>query len=504
MPEPTRQISSERWSASSLAGRLLAVTLGGVVLSAVLVSAIAVHTTYAFLRREMDRTVPVTLQEAERHVEDLLARARARLPEALDASEPRQGPPEPWTTLEPLPAGETPAVLWRRGVSGPQLGLAVDDGAGERVAWLARESLERALPVGDPERTRLRLIPDPPLAGEPGDAAGGWPASPEPYRNRAGELVVGASRAVPAAAGRLVLEIPFDTAFEPVLEVLVRVALVNALLLVGFALLARRVTRKTVGPILALAGGARRISEGQLDVAIEPIPVQDELALLTRTFNEMADDLRCQRDDIVTANERLQQKNDALQAANEVLGQLSITDGLTKLHNHRFFQDFLTREIKRTGRSGEPLSMLFIDIDDFKRLNDQLGHASGDELLVRLAEILNDCVRESDLVARYGGEEFVVLAPNTDAPGALLLAEKIRHGVSSASFILDDTMRLTKMTVSVGVNTYRGSRKAFFQGADDALYRAKAEGKNCVVAHEPEDDAEPSETDERGDVGASI
>src|SRR4030095_14782338 len=104
------------------------------------------------------------------------------------------------------------------------------------------------------------------------------------------------------------------------------------------------------------------------------------------------------------------------QQAKETFEQLSITDGLTKLHNHRFFQDHLSREIRRVGRSGEPLSMRLVDLDDFKQLNARLGHAAGDELLAGIAHILNQSVRSTDLLARYGGEEFVGLPPPTHLP----------------------------------------------------------------------------------------
>jgi diguanylate cyclase (GGDEF)-like protein len=167
-----------------------------------------------------------------------------------------------------------------------------------------------------------------------------------------------------------------------------------------------------------------------------------------------------------------------------VLNQLSITDGLTRLHNHRFFQDHLTREIRRVERTEEPLAILVIDIDDFKRLNDRLGHAAGDEILMRIAQILNGAVRGSDLCARYGGEEFVILAPGTDTQGAYLLAEKVRTAIAESSFIVDDSLRPLRVTVSVGVAAFKGNRKRFFQKADQALYRAKADGKNCVVVHE--------------------
>ncbi|MCP5056135.1 MAG: diguanylate cyclase [bacterium] len=498
MPEPAApNVTPERWSPSSLAGRLLFAVLGGVILSAVVVSGVAVHTTYHFLQRELRASVPVRLDQAAHQLDDGLLLAQAQLeaqlkdPDGSAEIEPLFRAVEPVPEVDGKDAEELnrdrlvqPRVLWRSGKPGPQLGVVANHDGRDFVGWLSDSYRAEILTLPGSQRGRVRLLPDPPLPDSLGTPPGGWPDEPVPYRNRSGELVVGATLWVGPLGARLIHEIPFEVVFEPVLAVLRRVAGVNAVLLLAFAFLARRVTRTTVGPIHALSEGARRISEGQLNVKILPIPTEDELALLTRTFNEMAEELVCQRSDIVQANERLQQQNDALQAANEVLGQLSITDGLTKLHNHRFFQDFLTREIKRTARSGEPLSILVIDIDDFKRLNDQLGHAAGDELLVRLAEILNDNVREADLVARYGGEEFVVLAPNTDQPGAALLAEKILHGVSSASFILDDTMRLTKMTVSIGVNTFSGNRKDFFQGADEALYQAKAEGKNCVVVYE--------------------
>jgi diguanylate cyclase len=124
--------------------------------------------------------------------------------------------------------------------------------------------------------------------------------------------------------------------------------------------------------------------------------------------------------------------------------------------------------------------MLMCDIDDFKRLNDRLGHASGDELLVGIASTLDESVRETDFLARYGGEEFVVLCPDTDLAGAIHVAEKVRSAVAEGSFILDGTSQLCKITISIGVAQFEGSRRAFFKAADQALYRAKEAGKNCV------------------------
>src|SRR5262249_44607537 len=152
-------------------------------------------------------------------------------------------------------------------------------------------------------------------------------------------------------------------------------------------------------------------------------------------------------------------------------------------------------EIRRVERTREPLAILVIDIDDFKRLNDRFGHAAGDEVLERIAKILHGAVRGSDLCARYGGEEFVILAPDTDAQGACMLAEKVRMAIDESSFIIDESMRPQRVTVSVGVAAFKGNRKRFFQKADQALYRAKAGGKNCVIVHEddePEDGGAPT------------
>jgi diguanylate cyclase (GGDEF)-like protein len=295
-----------------------------------------------------------------------------------------------------------------------------------------------------------------------------------------GQHWVGASHEIGIGDWQLAIEVPFETAFAPLLTVVTRTFVIDLCLVLFFSFLAYRITTAVVRPIEALSDAARRIAQGQFDLEISEPTRHDEIGLLTRTFNDMMRRLRRYQGEIETANERLINQN-------EILSQLSVTDGLTGLHNHRFFQDHLTREIKRVTRADEPLSMLLIDIDDFKSLNDRLGHAAGDELLSGMARIMSNCVRETDLLARYGGEEFVVLASNTDLVGARLIAEKVRTSISESSFILDDSMRPTRVTVSIGVAQFRGKRKKFFEAADRALYCAKAEGKDCVVADERDD-----------------
>jgi two-component system cell cycle response regulator len=197
-------------------------------------------------------------------------------------------------------------------------------------------------------------------------------------------------------------------------------------------------------------------------------------------------ELESNRLQIHEANQKLIGRNRELQRINEVFHQLSITDELTKLHNHRFFQDNLPREMSRAARTGEPLSLILIDIDDFKGLNDHYGHSVGDAVLKKTADVMNGVVREMDLLARYGGEEFVLLASQTALDGAIAVAEKLRIAVSMARFSVVTLTGCSELsiTVSIGVAAFNGDPKALFNDADRALYRAKGQGKDCVVAQE--------------------
>lgn len=175
-------------------------------------------------------------------------------------------------------------------------------------------------------------------------------------------------------------------------------------------------------------------------------------------------------------------KNAELSNMNLVLEQLSITDGLTKLHNHRYFQEAFARECKRCARSKQPLSLILIDIDFFKKWNDRFGHAGGDEILRRLAEVLNQSVRETDILTRYGGEEFALIALNTDLEGATAVGEKVRQAVEAENFLTDVPSEKEQLTVSIGVAGYRDDRMDLFAKADAALYEAKDSGRNRVIA----------------------
>ncbi len=184
----------------------------------------------------------------------------------------------------------------------------------------------------------------------------------------------------------------------------------------------------------------------------------------------------------------LEQSKRKIEKQNERLKELSITDGLTGLYNHRHFQDMLKREFALVRRNGSDLSCFMIDLDYFKDVNDTFGHTFGDFVLQRFSQLLKDAVRETDILARYGGEEFVLLLPHTSLEGALVLAEKFRKKAEACVYENDGHSK--RVTASVGVASYGthhpSSPSELVTFADQALYRAKAEGRNQVRIYNEE------------------
>ncbi len=171
----------------------------------------------------------------------------------------------------------------------------------------------------------------------------------------------------------------------------------------------------------------------------------------------------------------------ALSLANEKLEHLSVCDALTGIFNRRRLDEKLREDFLELGRGGRNFSLLMIDADHFKRINDAYGHQAGDEVLKRLARLLGDNTRATDFVARYGGEEFAVLIPNTEGEmDGVAVAEKIRKAVAES-----DCPRAGRVTISVGVScssTNDGSEADIVQRADRALYLAKEQGRNRVCS----------------------
>jgi diguanylate cyclase (GGDEF)-like protein len=191
----------------------------------------------------------------------------------------------------------------------------------------------------------------------------------------------------------------------------------------------------------------------------------------------------------VRAAKRIIDLQKELLQTNKRLELLSITDGLTKLHNHRHFQDELNRAFDESARYARPLSLAMIDIDFFKKVNDTHGHAVGDEVLKAVARLFGESVRSTDLVARYGGEEFAVMMPETTLDDGATFAEKIRSLVESTP--IETQAGLVKVTVSIGVASVPQPRihnsKELIVASDKALYRAKRSGRNQVQTEKRKD-----------------
>ncbi|HYC93085.1 MAG TPA: diguanylate cyclase [Thermoanaerobaculia bacterium] len=201
----------------------------------------------------------------------------------------------------------------------------------------------------------------------------------------------------------------------------------------------------------------------------------------------------------IRAGKRIVDLQKELLETNKRLELLSITDGLTKLHNHRYFQDELARAFEESQRYQRPLSLAMIDIDFFKKINDTYGHAVGDDVLKRAAALYRNSVRSTDLVARYGGEEFAVMMPETALQDGIAFAEKIRHLLESTP--LETQAGPVTATVSVGVASVPHSRihsaKELIVAADKALYRAKRNGRNQVQAEKRRDPSRAPRTPEK-------
>jgi diguanylate cyclase (GGDEF)-like protein len=165
--------------------------------------------------------------------------------------------------------------------------------------------------------------------------------------------------------------------------------------------------------------------------------------------------------------------------------RLAATDPLTGLPNRRFFDEFAKLDMDRFLRFGEPSSLMMVDLDHFKSINDTYGHAAGDEVLRRVASLGKLVFRSSDLFARWGGEEFVCLLPGTDEWGAILAAEKLRSAVEQLSIVSGG--KAIPVTASIGVSLVGSDDRLMYDAllrADRAVYRAKNDGRNCVRTYE--------------------
>jgi len=184
---------------------------------------------------------------------------------------------------------------------------------------------------------------------------------------------------------------------------------------------------------------------------------------------------------IRSANVDLVKVKDELKLRNRELQYLSVTDPLTGLRNRRAIEEAITEEIHRSKRYGDPISLLILDLDMFKKINDAYGHSVGDKVLEKVARIITESIRMTDKASRWGGEEFLVLAVNTCLKNALIVAERIRKNVMGI-----EVENIKKITASIGVAEYVKEEEflKWYERADAALYKAKESGRNKVIGEE--------------------
>jgi diguanylate cyclase (GGDEF)-like protein len=222
------------------------------------------------------------------------------------------------------------------------------------------------------------------------------------------------------------------------------------------------------------------LKQGAFDYILKPF---EDLDVVTDAANRAIANLSGIRRQQYLVN-TLTRQNEELDDLNKEFREMAIRDGLTGLFNHRYAQERLNEEFDRSLRFGRELSVLFMDLDHFKFFNDAHGHQAGDEILRILARLMNEAVRESDILARWGGEEFVVVAPESGQQEACEVAERIRKSVAEEAFPNAAQQPLGVVSLSIGVASNSSgaeSPEKLLRLADDAVYFAKDTGRNCTV-----------------------
>ncbi|MBE1299251.1 MAG: diguanylate cyclase [Alteromonadaceae bacterium] len=209
-----------------------------------------------------------------------------------------------------------------------------------------------------------------------------------------------------------------------------------------------------------------------------PIWKEDEVVGITGVVLDITSEI-----EIEFTNKQLTAINEEFEKAQSELTKLASTDPLTNLYNRRYFTEISESIYKLAVREKEPVSIVMIDIDNFKPINDTYGHKAGDLVLIKLSQILTDAVRKSDVVCRFGGEEFIILLPKTGKPYAKVVAENVRTNIEANTVEVNNDVAIN-FTASLGISTFMQPEpeqlERLINEADEALYRAKELGKNQV------------------------
>ncbi|MCZ6698762.1 MAG: diguanylate cyclase [Planctomycetota bacterium] len=256
------------------------------------------------------------------------------------------------------------------------------------------------------------------------------------------------------------------------------IAITLLMIPVGYA-----VVRRLAKPIKRLSVAAQCLSRGQLSTRV-PEDRRDEIGDLTKAFNAMAEGLEKSQKQLNKLNAELE---DRVAQRTNALQQMAIRDPLTGLYNRRHFNELLNRLYAEAQRYDTDLTCMMIDLDDFKRVNDTLGHLTGDKLLKRVATVIRSTVRKSDVPVRYGGDEFLVLLPRTSPEAAQQMAKRLLNGFRDD--ISNDSTEPFGTSLSIGLASREQDQpptaEALVSLADEALYLAKSGGKDRIMVVRP-------------------
>lgn len=285
------------------------------------------------------------------------------------------------------------------------------------------------------------------------------------YVNTQGVPVLSVLSPTSELAWNIVMEKGRDKVLSEVIRLRTRTLLGVGVLVTLIGFFAYLLSHGIIKPLERLAEAAAKVADGDLEVNVS-VKRQDELGKATQVFNDMVNQLKQSR---------------------RRLEQLSTTDSLTQLANRRHILERLATHLERFRRNGTPFSILLVDADHFKRINDSAGHVMGDKVLSQLGGIFKRMLRDVDSAGRYGGEEFLIILDETRAKEAFQTAERIRLAVESTAVTAEET--IVRFTVSIGVAEITGGEDEdqLIIRADTALYQAKREGRSrSVIARSPD------------------
>ena len=256
-----------------------------------------------------------------------------------------------------------------------------------------------------------------------------------------------------------------------------------SLFLLFAILLSIMLNHSIISPVRRITYALNAMAKGQRNIHFQEVVVNDEIGAMQAAYEKLRRKL-LQVDTFQAIVNRQKSEIEYRKSQQAHFENLAFTDALTGAVNRHQFNSVLAEEIAKADDYQQPLSILLLDIDHFKQVNDTFGHGVGDEVLVMFYQSCKAAVRNADVVARIGGEEFVVILPNTNTANAFQFAERLREEIQQLEVVIDDN--LIELSVSIGVSQWQktlfSSAQEFIADADKLLYQAKKQGRNKVVA----------------------